>query len=258
MSVVILSPHFDDAVLSCWHVLTQPAEVEVINVFAGVPVGLDRPAWWDLQTGATDSGRRVRERVEEDRRALALAGRRAISLDLLDEQYRTAEQPLAPVLARLGELLAPDTRIYAPGAFSDHPDHALVRCAALQLRAAGFDVALYADLPHANAHGWPAWVTGQPVPVTRDLAAATWERWLTRVGVPPEELMPTVHVLAPAEHARKLEAVSAYRTQVDGLAEFLGRPLADPVALGYEVVWTLPGVPTAARAPAGSPAASSR
>ena len=66
MTTVILSPHLDDAVLSCWHVLTQPGEVVVITVFAGVPTGLTAPAWWDRYTGATDSGERVRERIEED------------------------------------------------------------------------------------------------------------------------------------------------------------------------------------------------
>ncbi len=34
---VILSPHFDDAVLSCWHVLASAGEVLVVNVFAGEP-----------------------------------------------------------------------------------------------------------------------------------------------------------------------------------------------------------------------------
>ena len=101
MAVAILSPHLDDAVLSCWHVLTQPGEVVVINVFAGAPEGRDTVAWWDRYTGATDSRDRVRERAKEDRTALSLAGRTAVNLDLLDEQYRDAEQPLAPVTAEL-------------------------------------------------------------------------------------------------------------------------------------------------------------
>lgn len=104
MVTVILSPHLDDAVLSCWHVLTQPGEVAVINVFAGVPANADGRAWWDRYTGATDSAQRVRDRVEEDRRALALAGRGAVNLELLDDQYRHGEQPLAPVTARLKRL----------------------------------------------------------------------------------------------------------------------------------------------------------
>ena len=74
MAIVVLSPHLDDAVLSCWHVLTKPGQLTVINVFTGVPAGLSAPAWWDQYTGATESAERVRERIEEDRRALALVG----------------------------------------------------------------------------------------------------------------------------------------------------------------------------------------
>jgi len=256
MATVILSPHLDDAVLSCWHVLTGPGHVTVINVFAGVPASLDRPAWWDRYTGATDSGERVRERIDEDRTALALAGRTAINLDLLDQQYRAADQLVAPLAVQLEPLLGPGARIYAPAAFAEHTDHALVRRAALELWTAGFAVSLYAELPHATAHGWPAWVTGKRVPATKDLAAVMWERCLGGTGFAPEEMVPSVHDLDPGEHARKLEAVCAYRTQVDGLAEFAGRPLADREVLGYEVVWTLPNGLTASRASAGSSAAS--
>ncbi len=34
---IILSPHFDDAVLSCWHLLAGAGAVLVVNVFAGEP-----------------------------------------------------------------------------------------------------------------------------------------------------------------------------------------------------------------------------
>jgi len=144
MAVAILSPHLDDAVLSCWHVLTQPGEVVVINVFAGAPEGRDTVAWWDRYTGATDSRDRVRERAKEDRTALSLAGRTAVNLDLLDEQYRDAEQPLAPVTAELERFVSPGGRIYAPAGLANHGDHALVRTAALELRTKGFVVSLYA------------------------------------------------------------------------------------------------------------------
>ena len=164
MPAVILSPHLDDAVLSCWHLLTQPGEVVVINVFAGVPTHLGAPAWWDEYTGASDSAERVRERIEEDRRALAVTGRTAVNLGFLDEQYRPEEQPLAPLTEQIERLLDPGVQIYAPAAFANHSDHALVRAAALQLRVVGFEVSLYADLPHAVIRGWPVWVTGEHRP----------------------------------------------------------------------------------------------
>jgi LmbE family N-acetylglucosaminyl deacetylase len=256
VAVAILSPHLDDAVLSCWHVLTQPGDVVVVNVFAGVPASLDAPAWWDRYTGATDSLERVHERIEEDRRALALTGSAAVNLDLLDEQYREADQLPAPPTAQIERLLAPGAHIYAPAAFANHTDHGLVRAAALKLRTRGFVVSLYADLPHAILHGWPAWVTGKRFPASRDLAAATWERSLVGTGISPDEMAPTVHELDPGVHARKLEALCAYRTQLEGLRELAGRPLADRETLGYEVVWALPSAATAGPASAGRHAAA--
>src|SRR3712207_3185736 len=86
--VTILSPHHDDAVLSCWSLLTAPGDVRVINVFAGVPADVTL-GWWDRETGASDSAERMRERRVEDAEALAAVGRAALDLDLLEDQYRT-------------------------------------------------------------------------------------------------------------------------------------------------------------------------
>ena len=50
---IILSPHFDDAVLSCWHLLASAGEVLVVNVFAGEPPA-GTLGWWDELAGASD------------------------------------------------------------------------------------------------------------------------------------------------------------------------------------------------------------
>jgi LmbE family N-acetylglucosaminyl deacetylase len=233
MGTVILSPHLDDAVLSCWHILTQPGEVLVVNVFAGVPASPGAPAWWDAYTGATDSGKRMRERIAEDRRALAIAQRTAVNLDFLDEQYREHDQPLTSTTTAIEAVLAPGSHIYAPAAFANHADHALVRAAALKLRARGFGVSLYADLPHATLQGWPSWVTGKRAPASKDLAGAAWDDALAGIGA----LRPSVQLLDPESLARKLSAVHMYRTQLRGLQELAGCPLSDRNALGYEVTW---------------------
>lgn len=248
MAAAILSPHLDDAVLSCWHLLAQPDALVVINVFTGVPASVGAAAWWDRLTGATDSRQRVRERVDEDRRALALAGRTPVNLGFLDEQYREMDQSLASLTTRIEGLLGPGAQIYAPAALGGHADHMLVRAAALELLRAGFAVSLYADLPHATLHGWPAWVTGRGATASQDLAAALWERSLAATGVSPESMVPMVHELDVVAHAHKLAAIRAYGTQLRGLAELAGRPLTDRETLGFEVVWKLPSSATASPA----------
>ena len=257
MGIVILSPHLDDAVLSCWRVLTAPAEVTVINVFAGSP-SLSGPAWWDQLTRATDSAQRVRERVEEDRSALALAGRTPVNLELLDEQYRDPGQPIAPPTEKIAEAIEVGSEICAPAAFGGHPDHVLVRAAALELRAQGHAVSLYADLPHATLNGWPGWVLPGRGHHAKDDAAASWERTLAATGIPVSEMTPNVYELAADTYAAKLRAVQTYTTQVHALAELMDYPMSDRRALGYEVVWMLRGAPSARLAHAGGRAASHR
>jgi LmbE family N-acetylglucosaminyl deacetylase len=180
---------------------------------------------------------RVRERIEEDRRALAAAGRAATNLTFLDEQYRDQDQTLDPLADELAAMIEPGTLIYAPAALGAHADHLLVRAAALRLRASGHPVALYADLPHASARGWPSWVRSSGAQDSQDLAGAFWDRALTGTQVGS----PTVHRLGGEVLARKLAAVRAYATQLPALAEYSGRPLDDPEVLGYEVFWATAG-----------------
>lgn len=232
---VILSPHLDDAVLSCWHLLSGPGDVVVINVFAGSPAPGSGTSWWDRLTGATDSAARMEERREEDREAFAIAGREAIHLDFLDEQYEPADQPVGAVVSRLRELIDPEAVVYAPAALGEHGDHERVRSAALALAASGQPVRLYADHPHAVRRGWPAWIKGTGSKNGRDVAAH-WDQRLGDVGLTRPR--PDVHHLDPAEQERKLRAVSAYRTQIPTLGSTFGEIEGFPV-FPHEIVWTL-------------------
>jgi LmbE family N-acetylglucosaminyl deacetylase len=222
MATTILSPHPDDAVLSLWHVLTGPGEVSVVNVFTGEPEATEL-GWWDMTTGATDPQSRAAERQAEDREALALAGREPVNLGFVDLQYRCGDLALETVVEAIAEA-APEGALLAPATVvADHPDHSLVREAALALRERGRDVSLYADLPHATRNGVPD----------------TWSLDLNGADVPAADLMPEVHALDAAQEARKREAVERYRTQLAGL-DGLFDLAAHPERLRYEVVWPLP------------------
>ncbi len=239
MNVAILSPHLDDAVLSCWHVLEEREEATVVNVFTGSPPHGTQAPSWDRLTGATDPVERMRERREEDRRALAVVGRDAVYLDLLDSQYGRDELSTGWLAARLRTLLEPDTVVHAPAGLSRHPDHECVRDAALELARAGSQVMIYADLPHGIRHGWPAWVAGVPEPPGIDVDAE-WAGVLGEAGLAVERLVARVRPLDAQARERKLSALAEYRTQrvaLDGLG-FV--PLDDPRALAFEVSWAVP------------------
>ena len=234
-AAVILSPHLDDAVLSCWHLLRGPGEVEVINVFAGSPAPGTGASWWDEITGATDSAARMAERRAEDSAAFAIAGRTATHLDFLDEQYQPTDQPLERIVARLRELIDPGAVVYAPAALGFHGDHERVRAAALELAASGQAVRLYADHPHAVQRGWPSWIDGVETEAGRQVVAH-WEQRLRPVDLAQDR--PVIHHLDDAEQTEKLRAVSAYRTQIQALGRSFGDIKGFPT-FPHEFVWSL-------------------
>jgi len=235
---VVLSPHFDDAVLSCWHVLASAGQVLVVNVFAGVPPA-GTLGWWDRLGGATDSAAAVRTRVVEDRRALAGTGRATVNLPFLDGQYREGDQAPGEIVQALRGVLGAGAQIYAPASLGDHhPDHTAVRTAALALRAEGAEVTLYADVPHATVFGWPRWVLDGS-PSEADPAGEGWASQLQETGVPVELMVAETHRLSPKEHAAKLEAVLTYSSQTAPLQQVFESSLEDPQLLGLEVDWRL-------------------
>ncbi len=240
LDAVILSPHFDDAVLSCWHVLASAREVLVVNVFAGEPPAGTLGSW-DRLAGATDSAAAVRRRMEEDRRALAFAGRAAVNLPFLDGQYREAGQTPGEIVEALHGVVVGGTRIYAPASLGDHHrDHTAVRDAALALRADGAEVAMYADLPHATVLGWPRWVPNGGSATGTDPVSERWARQLEGTNVPVKRMVANAHRLSVGDHAAKLKAVLTYRSQVAPLEHVFGCSLQDPQLLAFEVEWRLP------------------
>lgn len=84
--LLIVSPHFDDAVLSCWALLDRPdGPTDVVTVCGGIPA--DGLSNWDRQCGFHSGGEAATARREEDRRALAGHARTVWSLPVLDAAY---------------------------------------------------------------------------------------------------------------------------------------------------------------------------
>jgi LmbE family N-acetylglucosaminyl deacetylase len=234
---VILSPHPDDAALSLWHVLAS-GDATVLTVFNGPSDGDSTPGWWDKLTRAENALERAAARSAEDRDALALAGVEPTELGFVDGQYRDGEQAIEPLVAAI-EANAPDgSTLLAPAALDKHRDHLAVRAAALELHARGRAVALYADVPHATVHGWPAWVNGDGTPDYLD-PEAFWDLAFEGVDVDLRGLQPEVHRLDDPQEATKRDAVGRYRSQVPALESEFSILTREDV-LRFEVVWKLP------------------
>ncbi|MCW3067660.1 MAG: LmbE family protein [Solirubrobacterales bacterium] len=238
-AALLLSPHWDDAVLDCWSVLAGDGELSVINVFAGVP-SAGRLTLWDAITGAADSAERAAERTAEDAVALATAGRTPVGLPFLDAQYRRSGPPtLDDIDEALTAHAGQASRVYVPAGLGSHPDHVLTRRYGRMLSAQGVPVTLYADLPYCILHGWPHWVDGREPDPHRNVDAF-WMSFLEDVPEMPPLRSAEVVRLEPAQAAAKLDAMRAYRTQFPALSYGATDLLADPALHGFEVRWRLP------------------
>lgn len=235
---VILSPHLDDAVWSCYSVLSGEGDVLVATVFAGIPQG--EPGWWDAQCGITDSAAHVRARRAEDEAVLAAIGRRAVHLGLLDGQYRDQPVPPERIAAELARAVTAVRRVYAPGGIG-HPDHALVRDAGAFLHARGIPVTIYADYCYCTREGWPTWIAADGRPQADD-------QWRTAFGglVADRLEHPRVARLTEAVSERKLASMRGYVTQFANVEaeepkwQFDGKGSSDPYKRSIEVFYPLP------------------
>jgi LmbE family N-acetylglucosaminyl deacetylase len=238
---LVLSPHWDDAVLDCWGLLTSAGELNVVNVFAAGPAP-GRLTVWDATTGAEDSAERARERLAEDAGALALAGRKPLNLPFLDAQYRDGAPALDQLDLALTATVLSASRVHVPAGLGGHADHLLARRYGRLLLRAGLPVSLYADLPYCILHGWPHWVDGREAEPNRNVDAF----WLSFLqGVPEMPALRSAHVerLDDRAAAAKLEAMQRYRTQFPCLNYGARSLLDDPEIHRYEVRWELGGKP---------------
>jgi len=171
--LLLLSPHLDDAALSCAALIDRVEPVDVLTVFAGSP---DPPVQgaWDRRTGFKDSSASLAARLVEERAAFAGTPHRLGTLSLLEMQYLSGARPEADVrsfVSAVSTWLAqhPDATVAIPAGAGRvpgrvrnrlhrlvaprphrHPDHLFVRDTALNVLAS-FSVAaaiLYEEFPY--------------------------------------------------------------------------------------------------------------
>jgi LmbE family N-acetylglucosaminyl deacetylase len=172
---VYLSPHLDDAVLSCggaiWQQVQVGERVLVVTVFAGSPTPntLLSPFAQELHARWGRVADAAAMRQEEDLAALVLLGAKAVHWPYTDCIYRqtpagdfpyASEEALwgevdpaeAGLVARLAARLAALPRrqggiVYGPLGVGNHVDHQIVRQAA---EASGHPLIYYEDFPYAQ------------------------------------------------------------------------------------------------------------
>ncbi|HEX6364363.1 MAG TPA: PIG-L family deacetylase, partial [Albitalea sp.] len=148
--MLVVSPHLDDAVLSCGRRLAAHPGGVVVTVFAGTPRDGERLTDWDARCGFAGAAQAMAARRDEDRAALARLRARPVWLDFLDAQYgeTPALEAVREALAHVLGEARPDTVLYPLGLF--HSDHLLAHEASRLALAAHPRVRAlaYEDVPY--------------------------------------------------------------------------------------------------------------
>jgi LmbE family N-acetylglucosaminyl deacetylase len=220
---IYVAPHLDDAVLSCGGQIANQvaagARVLSVTICAASPLAsapLTPYAEHLHRTYGLGDDPAARRR-EEDAEALAILGCDGLHLDQLDAPYRleaygarsgvfgrpVPNDPLGPATLRILDQLRaqqPAARLYLPLGVGSHVDHQVVCAAGLTLHEQAADVVWYEDAPYAVDYGL--------VEQRLDALGGGFEPEVVEIG-------PVL--------ARKLEAITAYRSQLPKL--FRERPM---------------------------------
>jgi LmbE family N-acetylglucosaminyl deacetylase len=251
-SVVVLSPHLDDAVLSLGASIASSvragAKVRVVTVFAGDPASTRPPSTWEVRCGFTSAAEAARKRRIEDVAACARIGATPTWLaypDIDHSETRDTDQ-IGPAIE---EAIAGADMVLMPGSPLLHPDHQLVTKLTLERRPPGVRFGFYAEQPYVF------WEFVGPLSAPARIAA--WSGCLLRTRgtrrlqepITPPDLAPWTPSLdwqlsrtSPKEELRKLRAIRSYASQLHGF----GRLFTSQIVLyewgrgGESLAWLAP------------------
>jgi len=192
----VVSPHLDDAVLSCGQRLAAAPGSTVITVFTEGPAAGGSPTAWDASCGFRAGDDVMAARRAEDEAALGWLHATPVWLGLLEAQYGGSLDVghlAGPLAAALGGWEGID--VVVPLGLH-HPAHVAVAAAARAVMAGRPDLRwwAYADQPYAALH------------------PDTLETRLAELGLGEPEPPPAADV------RYKRAALREYRTQLRALA----------------------------------------
>ena len=202
----MISPHLDDAVLSCGQLIKSRQGTIITTILAGFPPGTHE-GWSGRTTGLSVAEDANLMRREEDQRASLSLGARTIWIDIPAQEYGPTVSPSERLLriqqSIVTAVATTEVRsVFVPLGLT-HPDHIIVSdVALLAVLASNLESYVYMEMPYGQAR--PGRV----------------RRRLRRIGrqFKIDPLEPFVGDLQ-----KKAEAVNAYSSQVEALQQGFGR-----------------------------------
>ncbi|MEY2432680.1 MAG: hypothetical protein QOC92_2405 [Acidimicrobiaceae bacterium] len=252
-SVVVLSPHLDDAVLSLGASIAasvrRGATVRIVTVFAGDP-GTTRPSsTWEVRCGFASAAEAAQKRRIEDLAACRRIGATPAWLAYPDVDH-AEERNTDQIGTAIEEAIVGADMVLMPGFPLVHPDHLQVTKLALERRSPAVRFGFYAEQPYVF---WE--LVG---PRSARSRVAVWGGCMLRTRgtrrilepITPPVLDPWAASLdwrvcptRPRAELAKLRAISAYTSQLHGF----GRLFTSQLVLyewargGESIAWLAPG-----------------
>lgn len=196
--ILLISPHFDDAVLSAGQFMAERPDADVVTVFAGVPLTPDNVHTpYDEKCGFDNARDAVGARTRENDNALALLQANPINFEFPDSQYDTGlanSVHVHDIVTKLQEIVDDINYefIMAPIGLG-HPDHIKVTDAIVNLKTS-CPVYLWEDLP------------------LRVVEPQTVAPRLETLGLTLDKLWQTG--TTDTKIAKKIRALSCYKSQI--------------------------------------------
>lgn len=197
--VLLVSPHFDDAVLSAGQFMSERPDTDVVTIYAGIPLSPDKILTpYDKKCGFDSARNAVGARTRENDRALALLDANPINLEFPDSQYETHiankvyDYEIAEELQKIVDAKKYEF-IMAPLGLG-HPDHLKVTDAVMKLKT-DRTIYLWEDLPIRV-------IEPHIVPPRLEKYGLTLDK-LWNTGITNEKI------------AKKIRALSCYTSQIN-------------------------------------------
>jgi GT2 family glycosyltransferase len=225
---VLVSPHFDDAVLGCADLLVQAGPAVTVVTVCGAPPPEELPvSGWDAACGFASGADAARTRADEDDAACARVRAAPRRLRFADGAYGGPPSE-AEVRAAVADLLPDDATLWVPAAIGGQPDHRARPLPCLAARAARRGV------PRSEPPRRPAGHGGQlgPPGRSRPAVVATVPTMSTALEQPP-----AVEPAVPAAVRLHLAAgASAFTRQLTtALAAALGGEAVEGLPAPFDV-----------------------
>lgn len=205
--LVVVSPHYDDAVFSCGDLLAAAPRSTVVTVYTGSPSNPSIVTDWDQRCGFASAGEAMHARGAENRAALSLLQASGVDLEFLDSQYlqggRSGSDLLGDALASTISQLQP-TAVFSPlGLFHEDHIHVSRILTTICHRLPAIHWFAYADIPYCKQA----------------------ERVRQRLGELADHGVYAVPLRIHMKAGRKAAALDSYQSQLRGLGYENGQPI---------------------------------